>query len=65
MALTMRTFEVVGEHQDVGSLVGSSDADVVELAVDAQGDVSGLADLVDADPVVAVGVAALGREGFG
>ena len=30
--------EVVDEEDDVGSGVGSSDADVVELAVDAQGD---------------------------
>ena len=52
--------EVLDEHQDVGSLVGSPDADMAELAVHAQGDVSGLADPVDADAVVGVGVPAFG-----
>ena len=45
--------EVLDEPADVGSGVGSSDADVAELAGDAQGDVAGLA-----DPVVGLGVAA-------
>ncbi|RFZ15659.1 hypothetical protein DSM43518_00211 [Mycobacterium marinum] len=30
--------EVVGQDQDPGSVVGASDADVVEASVDAQGD---------------------------
>ena len=34
--------EVVDEEGDGGSLEGSADADVVELAVDAQGDVAGV-----------------------
>jgi len=46
--------EVVDEQNDVGSLVGSADADVAELAVNAQGDGSGLVDLVEADAVVVV-----------
>ncbi|HJQ45649.1 MAG TPA: hypothetical protein VJ870_04890 [Amycolatopsis sp.] len=46
--------EVVDEEQDVGSGVGSSDADVAEFAGDAQGDAAGGVDLVFADAVVAV-----------
>ena len=34
--------EVVDEQDDAGSVEGSSDADVVELAVDAQGDAAGV-----------------------
>ena len=55
--------EVLDEQDDVGSLVGSSDADVAQLAVDAQGDVAGLADPVVTDPVVGIGVAAFPRQG--
>jgi hypothetical protein len=40
------------EQDDVGSGVGSSDADVVESAVDAQCDGSGFVDAVVTDPVV-------------
>ncbi len=58
MALTTRTSQVLDEQDDVGSVVGSSDADVAELAVHAQGDGAGLVDAVVPDPVVGVGVAA-------
>jgi hypothetical protein len=46
--------EVLDEHQDVGSGVGSADADVAEPACDAQGEGAGFADGVVADPVVGV-----------
>ena len=49
------------EQDDVGSGVGSSDADVAEFAVDAEGDGAGLVDAVVPDAVVGVGVA--GRSG--
>ena len=48
--------EVLDEQEDVGSGVGSANADVAESAGHAQGDVAGLADPVVADPVVGVGV---------
>src|SRR5215470_6918891 len=48
--------QVLDEQQDVGSGVGSADADVVELAAVAQGDGAGGADAVAADAVVGVGV---------
>ena len=38
--------EVLDEESDVGSGVGSSDSDVVQAAVVAQGDHAGLVDLV-------------------
>ena len=41
------------EQDDVGSGVGSADADVAQLAGDAQGDAAGFVDLVVADAVVA------------
>ena len=44
MALTTRDVEVLDEQDDVGSGVGSADADVAELAGDAQGDGAGLVD---------------------
>ena len=47
--------EVVDQHQDVGPGVGSADADVVEAAVDSEGDAAGLVDAVGADAVVAGG----------
>ena len=58
--------EVVDEQQDGGSGVGSADADVVEAAVDPQGDLAFRVDAVVPDPVVGVVVAgcdgvALGR----
>ena len=43
---------VLDEEQDVGSGVGSADADVVEAAVVAQGDYAGVVDAVAANPVV-------------
>jgi hypothetical protein len=54
---------VLGEDQDAGSVVVASDSDVVQAAVDAQGDRSGLVDAVGAYPVV--GVEACCRVGFG
>jgi len=56
--------QVLDEQQDVGSCVGSADADVVELAGVAEGDGAGGADDVVADAVVGVGVASAGG-GFG
>ena len=44
--------EVLDEQQDVGSGVGSSDADVVQAAVVAQGDDAGVVDAVAADPLM-------------
>jgi hypothetical protein len=55
---------VVDEQDDVGSGVGSSDADVVQSAGQAQGDHAGGVDAVVADPVVAAALAAAGG-GFG
>src|SRR5580765_5159748 len=52
--------EVVNEQEDVGPGVGSADADVAELACDAQGDGAGLVDLVVADAVVGVSLGAGG-----
>ena len=57
--------EVVGEDDDVGSGVGSADADVVQSSVDSEGDASGFVDAVAADSFVGVGVACSGRGGFG
>ncbi|WP_142389997.1 hypothetical protein [Mycobacterium sp. shizuoka-1] len=45
---------VLGQDQDAGSVVVAADADVVQAAVDAQGDGSGLVDAVGADAVVGV-----------
>jgi len=56
--------QVLDEQQDVGSGVGSADADAVELPRVAQGDGAGGADAVGSDPVVGVGVAGAGG-GFG
>ena len=52
--------EVLNEQDDVGSGVGSSDADVVEPAVVAQGDHAGVVDAVAADAVVGVGPGSVG-----
>jgi hypothetical protein len=57
--------EVLDEQHDVGSGVGSADADVVQSAVVAEGDAAGFVDPVVADPVVGVGVAAGGGQGLG
>ncbi|GAC1611644.1 MAG: hypothetical protein NVS3B26_26570 [Mycobacteriales bacterium] len=57
--------EVLDEQENVGSGVGSADADVAELAGDAQGDAAGFVDLVAADPVVGVGGAVAAGRGFG
>ena len=45
--------EVLDQQQDVGSGVGSSDADVVDAAVVADGDSAGAVDAAAADPIVA------------
>ena len=52
------------EELDRPSLVSSADADVMELAVVAQGDRSCGVDLVVADAEVGVGVASCGRPGL-
>ena len=49
--------EVLDQQDDVGSGVGSAEADVVESACVAQGDAAGLVDAVVSDPVVGVGAA--------
>ena len=54
---------VVDEHDDAGSVEGSSESDVVHLAVDSQADASGL-DAVVADSELGVGVVVAGC-GFG
>jgi len=46
--------EVVDEHDDAGSVEGSSEADVVEVSVDAQADSAGL-DAVVADAELGCG----------
>ena len=51
------------EHDDAGSVEGLSEADVVELAVDSEGDAAG-ADAVVADAELAVGLLLAGG-GFG
>jgi hypothetical protein len=55
--------EVLDEQQDGGSGVGSADTDVVEAAVDPQGDLAVGVDAVVPDAVV--GVVACGGSGFG
>jgi hypothetical protein len=57
--------EIVDEQDDVGSGVGSSDADVVEPAADPQGDDAGVVDAVVADPGMGVAVAGAGWLGLG
>jgi hypothetical protein len=54
--------ELVDEHDDEGSGVDPPDADVVELAVHAQGDRPGLVDSVSTHPIVGSGCAAVGVE---
>ena len=51
--------QVLDEQDDVGSGVSAADADVVELAGVAEGDVAGGVDDVAADAVVGVGVRSL------
>jgi hypothetical protein len=55
--------EVLDEQQDGGSGVGSADTDVVEAAVDPQGDLAVGVDAVV--PEVVVGVVACGGSGLG
>lgn len=50
--------EVLDEQDDVGSGVGSADADVAELAVHAQGHGAGFVDAVVSDAVVGFGLMA-------
>ena len=66
VAWMMRMSRSCDEHDDGGSGEGSADADVVEVAVDAEGDVAGVVDAVVADAVWVSGSvrwpgAALGR----
>ena len=53
--------EVLDEHEHAGSCVGSADADGVEGALVAQGDLAADVDAVVADPVVGVGAAVAGE----
>jgi len=46
--------EVMDEQQNVGSRVGSPDADRVQVAIDSEGDLSCLVDRVTSDSSVAV-----------
>ena len=57
--------EVLDEQDDVGSGVGSTDADMPELAGDAKGNAAGFVDLVVADAVVGVCAAVGARGGLG
>jgi hypothetical protein len=57
--------QVLDEQDDVGSGMGSADAEVVQPAGDAQGDAAAVVDAVVPDPVVGVGVAAGGGLGLG
>ena len=57
--------EVLDEHGDVGSGVGSSDSDVVEASGVAEGDDPGCVDCVVSDPVVGVGCRVGCWGGFG
>ena len=43
--------QVLDEEQDVGSGVGSADADVMQATGQAEGDAAGLVDAVGADAV--------------
>jgi hypothetical protein len=54
--------QVLDEEQDAGSGVGSADADGVEPAAVAEGDLAGLVDAVGADPVVGVAAAVAGSD---
>jgi hypothetical protein len=56
--------EVLDEQDDVGSGVGSADADVAKAAGDAQGDAAGFVDLVAAGAVVGVGAAVAAGSGL-
>ena len=57
--------EVLDEHPDGGPGEGSAHADVVQAAVDAQGELAVGVDAVGADPVVGVGRGGAGGGGFG
>ncbi len=50
--------QVLDEQEDAGPGVGAADADVVQPAGGAQGDLAGVVDAVAADAVVGVVVAA-------
>ena len=57
--------QVVDQERDVGSSVGSADADVVEFPGNTQGDAPGFVDLVGADAVVTVaGAGVAAGDGF-
>ena len=57
--------QVLDEQDEVGSGMGSADAEVVQPAGDAQGDAAAVVDAVVPDPVVGVGIAAGGGLGLG
>ena len=57
--------KVLDQDDDAGSGVGSADADGVEPAAVAQGDLAGLVDAIEADPVVGVGITGAARSGLG
>ncbi len=57
--------EVVDQDQDAGSGMGSADADVVQAAVDAEGDFPAGVDDVGTYPVVRIRGVFAGRGGFG
>jgi hypothetical protein len=57
--------EVLDEQDDVGSGVGSADAEVVQPAGHPQGDTAAVVDAVAPDAVVGVGVVAGGGLGLG
>ncbi|MDT5077878.1 MAG: hypothetical protein QOJ80_2515 [Mycobacterium sp.] len=57
--------EILDEYQDAGSVVDAADADVVQAAVETQGDGAGLADAVGADAVVGVEASSWGCFGAG
>jgi hypothetical protein len=55
----------VDQHQDRGSGVGSSDADVVKSAVVAEGEFAVAVDYITADPGLRLGLCGAWRGGFG
>jgi hypothetical protein len=57
--------EILDEQDDVGSGMGSADANVVQPAGHAQADTAAVVDAVVADSVVGVGVAVGGGLGLG
>lgn len=56
--------QVVDEHEDAGSGVGSAHSDVVQFSVDAEGEFSVFVDAVVSDSVVRVAAAVGAGNGF-